>query len=493
MSTTLYRRLRPGEEGYALVVAVILISVMMVLMAVSLTAATSSLRNSQNSVRFARTLAVAEAGVNDAITRLGEDRTGTSPCSRGSATTCTASGGVYQVSWTQSSGNIVVTADGYYPSLASPAFHREIQVTFEPVPTFRYALYSQDSLSVKNTAVVVGDLYSSASITVDNNTIICGNVEAAGGDINLGSGTQVLKSYIAANCSGKSGLVWANGSIIDGSGVVIAGNAKASAPSGANCVPSANNNYIDGGTVQGTATACGKIIGVTSPNTLSPGTSTTPPQVTGLPTFIFDPNNYSSMFCYPTTGICGPNNTSPTAVSSFQTYVNANTTTMSGTFAIWQTGPSQSTKISLDGIKLSGDLTIITNAPVDLGNTSCITTGSGCPSAGATPADFTLVSLYVPPPFSTCDANGGDCSIYSQNKIVFDAGVASDPNDGIAGLIYTPGKLAVKNQNSSGEGALYAGSMDIKNGFSITYNPRIERQLGFGLSFQRTLWKELNV
>src|SRR5205823_2971550 len=239
MSGALYRRLHRGEEGYALVVAVILISVMMILMAVSLTAATSSLRNSEDSVRFARTLSVAEAGVNDAITRLGENRTGTSPCLRGSATTCTASGGVYQVSWAQSGGNIVVTADGYYPTLASPRFHREIQVTFEPVPTFRYALYSQDSLSVKNTAVVVGDLYSSASITVDNNTVICGNVEAAGGDINLGGGTQVVKSYAAANCSGKSGLVWANGSIIDGNGVVIEGNAKASAPSGTNCVPSA--------------------------------------------------------------------------------------------------------------------------------------------------------------------------------------------------------------------------------------------------------------
>jgi hypothetical protein len=493
MSTSLYRRLRREEEGYALVVAVILISVMMVLMAVSLTAATSSLRNSEDSVRFARTLSVAEAGVNDAITRLGENRTSTSPCLRGSATTCTASGGVYQVSWARNAGNIVVTADGYYPSLASPRFHREIQVTFEPVPTFRYALYSQDSLSVKNTAVVVGDLYSSASITVDNNTIICGNVEAAGGDINLGGGTQVLKNYAAANCSGKGGLVWANGSIINGNGVVIEGDAKASAPSSTNCVPSANNNYLSGGTVDGTATACGKITGVTSPNTQYPGTSTTPPQVTGLPAFVFDPNNYSSISCYPSTGTCGPNNTSPTAVSSFQTYFNANKTTMTGTFAIWQTAPSQATKISLDGIKLSGDLTIITNAPVDLGNTSCITTGSGCPSAGAAPADFTLVSLYVPPTGSTCDTNGGNCSIYSQNKIVFDVGVASDPNDGIAGLVYTPGKMAVKNQGSSGEGALYAGSMDIKNGFSIAYNSRIERQLGFGLSFQRTLWKELNV
>src|SRR5207248_9327463 len=127
--------LHRGEEGYALVVAVILISVMMILMAVSLTAATSSLRNSEDSVRFARTLSVAEAGVNDAITRLGENRTGTSPCLRGSATTCTASGGVFQVSWAEAGGNIVVTPDGYYPNLASPRYQPVLQWTFEHVPT----------------------------------------------------------------------------------------------------------------------------------------------------------------------------------------------------------------------------------------------------------------------------------------------------------------------------------------------------------------------
>jgi hypothetical protein len=46
-------------------------------------------------------------------------------------------------------------------------------------------------------------------------------------------------------------------------------------------------------------------------------------------------------------------------------------------------------------------------------------------------------------------------------------------------------------QSSSGEGALYAGSMDIKNGFDVTYNGRIERILGFGVGMQQTLWQEI--
>ena len=42
------------------------------------------------------------------------------------------------------------------------------------------------------------------------------------------------------------------------------------------------------------------------------------------------------------------------------------------------------------------------------------------------------------------------------------------------------------------DGALYAGSMDIKNGFRITYNSRIEKITGFGSALQQILWKEIS-
>jgi hypothetical protein len=35
--------------------------------------------------------------------------------------------------------------------------------------------------------------------------------------------------------------------------------------------------------------------------------------------------------------------------------------------------------------------------------------------------------------------------------------------------------------------------MDMKNGFNIIYNPRVEQVLGFGGAFQQVLWKEINV
>ncbi|GIU99649.1 MAG: hypothetical protein KatS3mg014_1265 [Actinomycetota bacterium] len=176
-------RLHRDEEGYALVIAVLLVAIMMVLMVVALNAGQASLHQSQEDIRWTRTLAIAEAGINQAITTLGQDRTATSSCPIGSATACPAEGGQYQVSWQrQADGSIVVDARGYYPSLSSARHTRQVRVVLEPVPVFRYALFSQDALTVKNNAVIVGDVYSALGVTVDNNQIICGSVIAAGGD-----------------------------------------------------------------------------------------------------------------------------------------------------------------------------------------------------------------------------------------------------------------------------------------------------------------------
>ena len=53
-------------------------------------------------------------------------------------------------------------------------------------------------------------------------------------------------------------------------------------------------------------------------------------------------------------------------------------------------------------------------------------------------------------------------------------------------------QMAMKNSANSAEGALYAGSMDLKNGFEVVYNSRIERILGFGQALEQTLWQELD-
>ncbi len=253
--------------------------------------------------------------------------------------------------------------------------------------------------------------------------------------------------------------------------------------------------------VTGAAKACGSIAGTVSAASTSAGVSSSQPVPVTFPAFTFDPDNYSSdtsdplhLQCYPTGGTCGSND-SPTAVSDFNSYVSAHKTSLTGTFAVWQRTPSSSTYINLDGITLSGDFTLVTNAPVNFGNTSEVTTTSS-----SIAADLVVNSSYQPTASCTAalvNTGGADCSIYGKNAIEFDAGDATDPDDGVVGLLYTTGKMSFVNSannfDSTGDGALYAQSMDFKNGFNIIYNSRVERVLGFGTTLEQVLWQEINV
>ncbi len=486
----------------------LLLSIMMVLLAVSLDAGNASLRQSGLSIEWSKSLTVAEAGVNRAVTLLGESRGATNPCGISTSTVCTGGGGEYQMSWATSGGTVLVSSIGYYPTKARPTFAREVQVTYEPVPSFKYAIYSQTSLSVANNMTVIGDVYSAGDITLGNGATVCGSIISSGGGVNLVQSSNIVKTDATYGCSGKSGNVWTGGTggITCQSQVTIEGNATASNPSSATC----SNLGTDYDIVQARAgrprsavrrPPAVRISSDISAATTSAGTSSSQPVPVGFPAFTFDPNNYPSdpsdplhLQCYPTGGTCGSND-STTAVSDFNAYVAAHATSLTGTFAVWQRTPTSSTYINLDGITLSGDFTLITNAPVNFGNTSTITTTSS-----SIAADLVVNSSYQPTAACTADlvnTGGADCSIYGKNAIEFDAGDASDPDDGVVGLLYTTGKMAFVNSannfDSTGDGALYAQSMDFKNGFNIIYNSRVERVLGFGTTLEQVLWQEINV
>jgi hypothetical protein len=497
MMASVMRRLYREEEGYSLVIAILMLAVMMVLLVVSLDAGSASLRQSSLSLEWSKTLTVAEAGLDDSVTRLGESSTAANSCSISTSTVCTGGGGEYQVSWTRSGGKIVVTSIGYYPSKTAPRYTREIQATYEPIPEFRYAIFSKASLDIKNNMTIAGDIYSDGDITIQNNATVCGSIISSAGGVSLSNGDQILKADSSTECSGKSGTVWTGGPGGISGGGVIEGDAIAGAPSAVTCSTSSSSYAIVGGSLDGAAKACGKISGVSGATSITPGVATSQPAPVPFPTFLFDPNNYSSapadplhLQCFPSGGTCGTTQSS-TAVADFNAYVATHKSSLTGTFAIWQSNPQGmsgcSSAVCLDGITLSGDLTIVTNAPVDFGNTSTVTTTSSSVSA-----DMVVVSTYQPASGTTCTNNGGDCSIYGKNAISFDGGDISNPDDGVVGLLYTPGKMGFKN-SGSGEGSLYAGSMDLKNSYDLVYNSRVERVLGFGAAYERTLWQELNV
>jgi hypothetical protein len=505
------------EDGYSLVISMLLMAIMMVLLAVSLDAGTSSLRQSSLSLQWSKALTVAEGGADAAVTLLGESRAATNSCGIGTSNVCNGVDGQYQVRWCPGSvgcnasltagGKIIVNSVGYYPTMDNVQFAREVQITYEPIPSFKYALFSQTSLDVHNSMTVAGDVYSAGDVTVGNSAVICGSILSSGGGVSLGNSSRVVKSYAPLNCVGKSGSVWTGGAAgITGSNTVtIEGNLKASNPATQTCSSSLPTYAISAGgsswAIQGTATACGAISNVTSATT-SAGLASSQPTPVTFPPFVFDPNNYSDLQCFPdTTPItnCGSNDATD-AVQTFNTFLS-NQTSLHGTFAVWQRSPSSTTAINLDSgncntsRQLSGDFTLITNAPVNFGNTCTITTATGTASA-----DLVINSTYQPTGTCTGAAvtNGtADCSIYGKNAIEFDSGVESDPNDGVVGLLYTTGKMAFGqaacNAANIGDGALYAQSMSFNSCFNVIYNSRVERVLGFGASYEQVLWQELNI
>jgi hypothetical protein len=495
------------EEGYSLVISMLLMAIMMVLLAVSLDAGSASLRQSSLSLEWSKALTIAEGGADAAVTTLGESRSATNSCAIGTSNVCSSVDGQYQVKWTTSGSKIVVTSVGYYPSRADAQFTREVQITYEPIPSFKYAIFSQNSLAVANNMTVVGDVYSAGDITVGTNATVCGSLISSAGGVIMQNGASVVQSYSPLGCTGKAGNIWTGGTngIAGGTTGTVQGSVKASNPSTATCAANGTSYQITGSfSVTGTATACGSISSSLSSGTKTAGSSTSQPTPVTIPAFTFDPNNYPSsssdplhLQCYPTTTPitnCSAND-STTAVSDFNTYVAAHKSALTGTFAVWQRTPSASTYINLDGITLSGDFTLITNAPVNFGNTSTITTTSS-----SIAADMSVISTYQPTGSCTAalvNTGGADCSIYGKNAIEFDSGVQSDPNDGVVGLLYTTGKMAFVNSSNNiadvGDGALYAQNMDFKNGFNVIYNSRVERVLGFGSSYEQVLWQELNI
>ncbi len=478
-------RLRRQDDGFALVTVMAMLAVLALLLVVALSAGNAAFTSSEKGARWTKTLAVAEAGANDAITQIAQDRSVIPACEIESANVCRVAGGEYQ--WRkipESGGRIVVQAVGYYPTLDAAEVSRTIQVLLEPEATFRYALFSASTMEIKNDSIVNGDVYSRQAVLVNNNAVICGSIFNTEGGVTIGVNAQVVKAN--GDCSGKDGRVWAGGTI-SMAGAYVEGDATASAPSSIACPPTPSTDYaVLGGTVGGTATACGQV--TASASSMVANTWTDPPAARSLPEYTFDAANYPGASCFAVSSSpCSqsPTNWSPTAVSRFNSTVSK--ANMQGTYVIWQSNPGPTTKVSLDGLSLSGDLTIVTNAPIDMGNTTAVNS--------TVPATLVIVSLYIPPDGTVCADNKPEyCSIYAQNTVTIDDGDPADPEDGIALMLYTPGKMSFKNtggQNSNGEGALYAGAMDIKNGFDVTYNGRIERVLGFGVGMQQTLWQEI--
>lgn len=483
-------RIRRGEEGVAIIVAVVLLSALVTLSTLVLTMGTHTDRATGRGRSWTQALHAAEAGVQAAIARLESTDGGFS----GAMTGQTAEGS-YCVTVTHGSrSRYTLDATGVAPAdetgncqaaVAGIGAARRLQVVMAPPVSFKYALFSFTSVETKNNDAIFGDIWANQNVTVDEGDTITGSATAATGWIRLRQGSTVTGNATSGGFNPEDN----DRSIHLDSNAVIQGNAIAASAqpaSEANCRADHINWKVrlDGPAaltqVLGDVTSCGPETGEGQVGgTITAGVYTAAPATKSLPTFTYSAANYDDEISYGS-----PETASPTAVSEFQSYVNSHVSNFSGTFYINQAPPvNQDVRIDLTGVTIRGDTTIITNTPIFTnGNTDNVSD-----------AIVVLVSTYQPPTGSTCDVNidASECSVHLKNNFQ----VTTDPviSCNTAVVVYAPyGPVAVKN-NAEQCGTIYADNIQIKNNQTLVYDARVDQIVGFGeVTLEVERWVELS-
>ncbi len=177
-----------------------------------------------------------------------------------------------------------------------------------------------------------------------------------------------------------------------------------------------------------------------------------------LPTFTFEAADYPGLQEHST-------------VASFKTWLDANAGNIVGSHRVWVgtcgTAPAaDSSVVDMGGRTIRGSFTLITNCRIDF--------NSNTTYQGSADARVDLIAL---------NASANPPAIDIKNNFTI-----PDPSPAV--LLYATGQILVKN-NAESNGAVYAGAISIKNGLDITYDPRVERTVGFGdVRYQRIRWQE---
>lgn len=469
---------RRDERGVALVTAIMVgfVATMFVVttMYVAFHDQTSSARNRS----WGQALHVAESGVHQAIAYL-QNSSGVVPS--GTVTGTTDEGTWSYRIQVQARNRYQIDATGSVGTASSTQSSRRLRVTLAPPVSFKYALFSLSDVTTKNNNLVCGDIYASTYVEVYNNDAVRNPASAScpsGGTVGSGSVTAATGYIQLDNNSEIDGDAWSGGYNSSGVGIdnggSIGGNAKASSSTpGCTDDPTHAKYKISGGTIGGNATAWGTITSTVT-GTKTQSACTTSSETLSIPTFTYNANNYSSVHTY----------TFPTDYAAFNSYIAANRASLSGTFYI--TGGSSSYPVSLDGVTVSGDLTVVaTDAPIDM--------SSGGIGASGTNDKLIVLATWYSAPASGCATNGGnpgDCAIGIKNNFS-PSSTNLTGGDNAAVLLYAPnGPIAFKN-NADFQGAIYANNIQVKNNMDVSYDPRLEQIVGFGTStLTITDWQE---
>lgn len=453
----LSRLRRRGEEGYALAVTIMVTFVMLVL--VTSTATTGSRLNTAaaRDSRWNLALQVAEAGVDRSLFELSSNA-----AFAGSGSVWSVPGGEVETTvTTPKPGWRQVVSTGYVPAKTTAgAIKRKIRVTYGPWATFKYALYSDTGLALKNNDGTTGDVFANESIVMNNNSGVTGSVISATGSVYLNNGAQVHKN------GSEGGNVYSGGYDPAGRwGILLDMNAEIEGSAFAEAetcpgVPAddANYNISNNGLIRGSALARGSINGAIN-GTSTPYHCQVRHARETLPEFHYDPTLYTSVTEY-------------TTVSAFQSWVDANASNLVGTRRVWvdacASDPSGvANYVDMGGTTFKDGFNLITNCRIDFGLNASY--------SGSSDGAVQLIALNnsTSPP-----------AINFKNNFTV-------PNPAPSVLVYSTGSIEIKNSAES-NGAVYAGAISIKNNLEVTYDPRVERTIGFGPEkFSRVSWEEL--
>lgn len=467
---------RREEDGFVMIVAVLLLSIVASLGVVVMTSGNHSNQATGRGRSWVQALHVAEAGLQEAMARM--QASGSSP---GSFTGSTNEGTFSVAVTSLGRARYRVEASGTAGVATTLKAKRRIRVTLAPPGNFNHAIFSYTSVDTKNNDLVVGDIWANQNVIVDLNDTVQGGVTAATGYVLMRNGSRVTKSVQAGGYEPAT----TNGILLE-TNARIDQNATSSvtAPTDpVTCGGESQNNFtirMEGGSVIGGNT---KTWGSrTGPGTVSGSVQdhvcTAAPAAKPLPQFSYSASNYdpATLHEYGT-----PSAPSASALTDFETYLAANKTSLSGTFVVFQSGTvTQATRIDLSGVKTSGDVSFITNLPIFTNGIEDLAT--------VTDAIALFASFYQPPSGSVCDVNhdNSDCTIHAKNNF--------RPSGSTAVLMYAPyGPIAIKN-NQSMFGAVYGNNIQIKNNQTLTYDARIDRMVGFGpVTLEPTEWMELGL
>jgi hypothetical protein len=465
------------EDGFAMIATVIVIMVCGLLLTALITEGSNTDRHTGQDKNWTTALEVADAGVERAVALLGAQSTvGVVP----SPFTGGIAGGTYSTSVTYlGRANYQIDSTGTVGQTQGFVRSRHIRVIMAPPESFKYALFSSTDINTKNNNYITGDIWANGSVTVYLGDTVTGSINAATGWVQLQNNSTVTGSVTTggANTAGTSVDV--------ANGAAIGNNATAASTSPGCADDPAHLSYAiqTTGSINGTATTWGHVNGSGHVGSVVTPVCTAAPATQPMPNFTFALANYN------------PTPQTFTSVAAFQTYLSLNTNNLSGVFQVCGAGT-----IDLTGVQIAADTTIIAGAVL---NNNLNQPDPNCPAGqiwanGLSAANnndkiLTLVSYYNPGTSSSCTDTGGNpdnCAIGFKNNF--------QPSSTTATLLYAPvGPCAMKNNPGNNtdtfDGAVYCNNIVMKNNQNVTYDPRVDRIIGFGpVTLVRKSWQELN-